>query len=169
MEKHLEPDLWLTGIIERPVFSYDPSFSGRHEALRSLPKGAFVYAKVPVDDSQLVQSVESYGFHLVDTNIILEKKSPEPWSKCGWSSIAPAKPGDRDKVTELARRCFKFSRFHLDPMIPREVADTIKAAWAGNFFSGERGELMLVARRETEVVGFLQCLVTDKELTVDLL
>ncbi len=50
-----------------------------------------------------------------------------------------------------------------------DLANRIKAEWAANFFKGKRGDLMVVARREGRVVGFLQCLKSpDGTLVIDL-
>ena len=61
------------------------------------------------------------------------------------------------------------SRFHLDPRIPRETAHRIKARWAENYFTGERGDAMVVARRGSETAGFLQLLRGDAVLVIDLI
>ena len=70
----------------------------------------------------------------------------------------------------IAARSFRTSRFHLDPSIPNETADRIKAAWAENYFAGHRGDLMLIAEQDGEVAGFLQALRGSNDtLVIDLL
>jgi ribosomal protein S18 acetylase RimI-like enzyme len=73
-------------------------------------------------------------------------------------------------VVGLARRSFIYSRFHLDKAIPRETADTLKAEWVGNYFTGKRGDQMVVALVDGTIVGFLQLLYgRDKTVTIDLI
>lgn len=131
----------------------------------------FVSAKVPVSDPACVAALEDLGLRLVDTNVQLERGFDAPWTETsaeaghaiGWSTAE-----DRKAVAHLAGRSFRFSRFHLDPRIPREAADRTKARWAENFFTAERGDAMVVARREGEVVGFLLLLHAGSDLVIDL-
>lgn len=131
----------------------------------------FVSAKVPTPDTACVAALEGLGFRVVDTNVQLERELAAPWPKSptaagyavGWSA-----PEDQEAVAHLAGQSFRSSRFHLDPRIPREAADRVKACWAANFFSGERGNAMAVAHREDEAVGFLLLLHAGSELVIDL-
>ena len=54
-------------------------------------------------------------------------------------------------------------------MISNEIADTIKRKWAGNFFRGQRGDRMIVATFNEQVVGFLQLLCRKPTLIIDLI
>ena len=58
----------------------------------------------------------------------------------------------------------------MDPRIPGELADAIKARWAENYFRGERGDRMVVAGCKGRVEGFLQLLYgNEKTLVIDLI
>jgi ribosomal protein S18 acetylase RimI-like enzyme len=85
-------------------------------------------------------------------------------------TVRLAKPEDKSKVKALAGSCFRYSRFHLDPAVGLELANKIKAEWAGNFFDGKRGQAMIVAQKGNDIVGFLQ-LLDDKKgtITIDLI
>jgi ribosomal protein S18 acetylase RimI-like enzyme len=77
---------------------------------------------------------------------------------------------DEKQIRNLANRSFKYSRFHLDPSIPDEVANRIKNEWAGNFFAGNRGQQMVIAANDNRILGFAQLLfVKDKSITIDLI
>jgi ribosomal protein S18 acetylase RimI-like enzyme len=81
-----------------------------------------------------------------------------------------ARAGDREAVASLAGRAFRFSRFHLDPAIPRGLADRVKAGWAANFFAGARGDAMVVAEQDGAVAGFLLLLRGPSDgVTIDLI
>jgi ribosomal protein S18 acetylase RimI-like enzyme len=70
----------------------------------------------------------------------------------------------------LAANSFDHSRLHLDPAIPRAVADRSRAEWAGNFFAGRHGDHMIVGESDGALAGFAQLLgPSDGVLTIDLI
>jgi ribosomal protein S18 acetylase RimI-like enzyme len=131
----------------------------------------FLDAKVPAADVACVAALTDLRFRVIDTNVQLERAwDPPPQPKCADGyEIAFATPADRSGVERVARKSFEFSRFHLDPQIPRETADRIKARWADNFFTGERGDAMAVARHGGEIAGFLQLIAAERTLVIDLI
>jgi ribosomal protein S18 acetylase RimI-like enzyme len=62
---------------------------------------------------------------------------------------------------EIAGTCFRYSRFHLDPRVPREIADRIKREWIRNYATKRRGERLLVASLEGRPAGFLAVLASE--------
>ncbi|MFV1852246.1 MAG: N-acetyltransferase family protein [Thalassospira sp.] len=58
-------------------------------------------------------------------------------------------------MVEIARSAFSFTRFHRDRRLGTEIGDLVKAAWVQNYFRGQRGDGMLVAHMDDQVVGFL--------------
>lgn len=131
----------------------------------------FVYVKVPVDKSNVVNQLMQIGFKLVDTNLQFEKVvSKTPAINTGSTTIRLAQPGDEQQIAELAERSFCYSRFHADIAISDLQANEIKADWSRSFFQGERGDAMVVAVDEDRIVGFLLSLLTaDDVLVIDLI
>ena len=131
----------------------------------------FCYSKVSPSELASLHALESYGFHLVDTNVQL-RKNVSVWSsasKHSDDSIRWAKPSDEQDVARCAAEELTCSRFHLDPLVTAESANGLKREWARNYFLGKRGDAMVVAEREGRVVGFLQILCSEpKEWTIDL-
>ncbi len=128
----------------------------------------FAYCKVPVTAGGRTQLLARCGFDLVDTAVTFERAGP------GRDAGTPAllrfvRPEDADAVAAVAGAAFRWSRFHQDPAIAPAVADRIKAAWAGNFFSGRRGTHMVVAEIDRRVAGFLQLIRADGALVIDLI
>jgi ribosomal protein S18 acetylase RimI-like enzyme len=162
----LTADAWLSGIMARPVHRVAVGPTGARGI--SGPRG-FYYARVPASDVAAVHELSALGFRPVDTGMTLEGKviagaRSEP------ASVREARPEDRAGVTALARRGFSQSRFHLDPDIPKSLADEIKAQWAGNYFAGKRGDHMIVCDGERGLAGFLQLLdADDGSLVIDLI
>ena len=72
-------------------------------------------------------------------------------------------------LPDLAGRCFEHNRFHLDPAIPKQVADRIKRDWVASYLRGIRGDELLVAERGNEQVGFLAVLVRREVAVIDLI
>lgn len=189
LQNNFIKDPWLSDIlgIETLRLKIDESFVkeliSNQEARAALRKRqqerVFMYAKVPTTHLSCAQLLEDHDFHLIDTNVILEKqilseksKKKKPMYeilKGGKWEIRFAEPRDEAGTVILAKHCFFFSRFHLDPCIPDETADTIKAQWAGNYFRGKRGDLMIVALKDGVVSGFLQLLRQGSTLVIDLI
>lgn len=116
--------------------------------------------------------LQDLGFCVIDTNVQLSLTNLADFqftSSITGYQFREAKESDRPAVEAIAGDAFSQTRFHLDPLISNHVADGLKAKWAGNYFSGERGDGMIVALKDTEVVGFLQYFVSDRSLTIDLI
>jgi len=172
MALSLSEDNWLSERLEKQAFRLDMPTDDILAAdlrpiLGSFNAPCFVYCKAPAAQMRTVHALEGNGFRLVDTLLTLERPMSPPVPGNGGARVA--EPEDRSAVVQVARESFSFSRFHADPGIEREVADNIKADWAGNFFSGQRGDAMLVAEAQDRIVGFLQLLSSAETLIVDLI
>ncbi len=168
----LNEDNWLSERLEKQTFRLDVPTDGILAAdlrlsLGRLDAPCFVYCKVPAAETRTVHALEGNGFRLVDTLLTLERPMSPLVPGNGGARLA--EPEERSAVVQVARESFSFSRFHADPGIDREVADNIKADWAGNFFSGQRGDAMLVAEAQHRIVGFLQLLSRAETLIIDLI
>ncbi len=168
-------DAWLSEQMGRPCYMLRLAASGVSADVaaaleRVLATDAFVTAKLATNDVATVIALERAGFSVIDTQVVLEASTLET-PKPAAVRVREARDEDRARVEDIARRSFRFTRFHLDPRIDRSVADEIKAQWAGNFFRGKRGDALVVAEREGEVCGFNQLLFQDggETLTIDLI
>ncbi len=189
MQFPLIQDPWLSGILEKETWRVElaESFvreltdnrSFREAFVKRQQGRVFMYSKAPTTQLSWVHLLEDLDFHLIDTNVTfakpirvreMEKKMAirEITVGGGWE-IRFAKPGDEEGTTTLAGNCFRYSRFHLDPAISREKADTVKAQWAGNYFRGKRGDYMVLALKDGFIAGFLQVLRQERTLIIDLI
>jgi ribosomal protein S18 acetylase RimI-like enzyme len=114
------------------------------------------------------------GFRMIDINVQLDAPADTIRSAALPSIgsdiwIRDAAAADRDSVERVASVNLVTSRYHLDPQINPAAASRFKAAWAGNFFDGTRGQRLLVAERYGAVGGFLQVLEADEVGTIDLI
>jgi len=172
MDIHFAEDNFLSLELKRHVFklSLDDSVAGAgiSEWLDSAPCPLLVYAKVSVEDIARLSMLETAGFRVVDVNVQMEMPAGgHPLS--GNTIIREAVQEDRSSVERIASGSFVYSRFHLDPAIPDELANNIKGKWAGNYFDGRRGSNMIVAEAEGTIAGFLQLLRHEDVLTIDLI
>lgn len=167
-------DKWLGSLLNRKVYKVDwaklhaqgdECVSVLHDYQSASP--VFMYAKSSVSECRCIGDLEKNGFCLVDINVQFEKNIQR--HKDLPKGIRWASPCDKSHVMDLARRNFHYSRFHLDPHFSKEEANTIKAEWAGNFFSGQRGDSMVIAEDKDRIVGFLQLIHKQDLLVIDLI
>lgn len=167
-------DAWLSRVMARTVRCVNGTVEkdGEMLAQRTLQqitdRPGFSYARVPTHHVRTSQLLERSGFHVVDAGITLETREvPERGGEAGRARLARAE--DQSTVEEIARRSFIYSRFHLDPGIPKHLADEIKTQWVGNYFRGQRGNYMVVGERAGQVTGFLQLINAPGALVIDLI
>ncbi len=167
-------DKWLSAILKQDVYKIvvDGLFienKGKNIIKHLQKKEGFLYSKIPVEAIHKIEFIEELDFNLIDTNVVLKKAVSSYYDPKSDLSLRFASCGDHDRVVELSRKGFAFSRFHLDKKFPIEIANTIKAEWAKSFFSGHRGICMVVAEIDNRIAGFLQLLKKDfSTLVIDL-
>ena len=175
MDLALHPDKWLSINLKKPAYklTVHPETSitapdlGRRIRKALNTEACFVYCKVPTTEVTVIHALEAASFHLVDTSLTMKKPLDDNASQTPSTRFAHV--NDLTAVGRIAEQNFSYSRFHMDPLIPTAQANTIKKNWAINFFSGKRGDSMVVAEQEGEVAGFLQLIRVGPDLIIDLL
>ena len=166
-------DDWLSECLLRPAFHLSWSAAEESpprcpdEVLASVPPRSFVDTRVPTDEVGLLHELVDAGFRPVETNVTLQRGLPMDPPRT--DAVRFAEKGDREVVREIARSGLVSSRFHLDPLVEKEVSRNLKARWADDFFLGARGDWMVVANAAAACAGFLQLLARDKTLLIDLI
>lgn len=164
-----QPDPWLGNILGRPALRLTRSASADDWISRLARENLFVTAKIPAADVGSSIYLQSLGFRIVDAMLTFDAaRIAAPTAD---ARVRFAQARDRNQVVRIAGTSFEFTRFHLDPAIPKPVACKVKEAWAGNFFDGGRGDGMVVAEQSGAIAGFLQLLWSPggEELQVDLI
>jgi GNAT superfamily N-acetyltransferase len=158
-------DPWLAERLTMPVLTFeagdDPAAVARAAADRAP---AFAQAKVACDDVCTAGALQDAGFRVVDVNVSLS--CPTRTGHASPGHVDEARAPDRDAVLDIAERHFTVSRFHRDPRIPPAAAGAIKRDWAAAYLDGQRGERLLVARRDGRPVGFLGVLAPEAGVRV---
>ena len=134
-------------------------------------KRSNIFLDIQVDASwiTLSRACEAAGFRLADTRVQLSRQGTPDVRHPALGRLRAARAEDRDAVAGLAARSLRGSRFHQDPFIASELADGLKAAWAVNYFTGRRGDGMVVADTEEGVAGFLLFLRRNGTMVIDLI
>lgn len=172
----VQHDPFASRIFERDVFALTCAQHGAalEEALPGVlaeyreKRPVLICAKVPTANVGTVACLEALGFGVVETNVTLKRQVQGAGSLRGACEVGFAVPEDEAGVRAVAGSAFRYSRFHVDPRMDNAMADRFKSEWAGNFFSGKRGDHMVVARMDGRVAGFLQLLQRDGVLVIDL-
>lgn len=180
-KKYLSHDEWLSKILGRETYRIivDQDFLNESKSIISKQireihklqsRRVFMYAKVSSSFIPGIKFLEMMGFNLVDNNIIFEKPIASSHIFGCESVVRNAVSQDRNRVVDIARRNFAFSRFHLDPDIPNSIANRIKAEWVKSYFSGKRGNEVIVAEIKGKIAGFLLIMYDqNKDLIIDLI
>ncbi|PCJ99947.1 MAG: hypothetical protein COA45_03800 [Zetaproteobacteria bacterium] len=163
MRRH--DDKWLSEIFGYPAFRIEVT----GEESLDLTAPCFAYAKVDVQDIDAAKTLTNRGFFIVDTNVSYISTRAMAQNPAENIVIRAAKSEDKDSVRQIAGEAFSLTRFHADPCIDNAMADQIKSDWAGNYFSGDRGDEMLVAEKGGQVIGFNQILIRDGVAIIDLI
>jgi ribosomal protein S18 acetylase RimI-like enzyme len=153
-------DSWLAERFGHPVYTIDAKIEpGELKAFSADAPGMY-QARVPAGEVGAVQGLCRAGMYVVDLNLTLGR---QPNTVAPPSGVRGAVPLDRQDVLAIAESSFRWSRFHLDPAVPPEVANRIKRDWAESYFEGTRGEELLVAVHDGRPVGFLAILGAEED------
>lgn len=168
-------DAFLSEILERPVIrlAANPSGDPLSVLLENQSLQTLSFLRCPLDQTGLLHHLQSSGFMLADILLgfacnpqeITSLSQEPPLANTIRSSI----PDDCPAVAAIAENSFRWSRFHRDPFILETKANLIKRRWTENFFSGQRGQSLLVAEENGQIHGFLLALETEREHIIDLI
>jgi len=176
----LYADPWLSAIMQREVLRVDLAPDRERadfveELLTDLRgrKHAFYYAKVDCEDVRTARGLTLAGFDVVDVNVTFALGRSEDAQGCRDEiEIRQAAPDDGPAILEVAESCFRYSRFHLDPLVPAALAHRIKREWIANYLAKQRGDRLFVALLGGRPVGFLAALSSgaahERTATIDL-
>lgn len=164
----LTQDAWLSGLIGRPAYHLSTPSQVIAAPRTVLPQESpvFVDTKVPADAPHLAFPLHQVGFVTVDTNLLFSRPTAQNQPPL-FSRFAT--PDDLPHISWMGEYCFRFSRFHMDPKIGEKTGNAVKKAWVENYFTGKRGDYMVVAEIDGRVAGFTQLLSRDNDLVIDLI
>ena len=165
---HLEADSWLSAVLERQAWNVVAGGGAPLLSDLSRAAGHFATAKIAATDPGEVEALQRMGFRVVDTALTLDVE--RVIARASSVRVRFATQADKAGVQAIAGSAFRYSRFHLDPRVPKALADKVKWSWAGNWFDGGRGDGMVVAEDANRALaGFLLLRWGSREhLAIDL-
>jgi ribosomal protein S18 acetylase RimI-like enzyme len=158
----LRRDGWLSDVLGFAVYATNSAGEVPGDDGRSL-----TYSKIDVADTKTAARLTSQGFAVVDVNLTFAHFGDRPATSSG-VVVEPARPKHFEALVDIAGRCFRFSRFHLDPRLSGELADRIKREWIRSYVQGRRGVELLAAVDDGTPVGFLAVLESGDARIIDL-
>jgi ribosomal protein S18 acetylase RimI-like enzyme len=155
----IREDAWLSERLGHPVYTVEPDIDSGELSRHIAGREAATYqAKVPTDRVDLVRGLTDAGLYVVDVNVTLGRRPDGTAEGADPYEVCEAQAEHTGDVLEIAGSAFRYSRFHLDPLVPDEVANRIKRDWVESYVRGARGEKLLVALQNERPVGFLAVL-----------
>lgn len=148
-------------MLDRRVVSFAPQREldvAKAERHIAESPGSLYYSKLPTSDVAMAQALTGIGFAPVDVAVTLSRHTRPPESRSAEVEIAPALPEHHEAVVAIAGTAFRWTRFHLDPLLPDDLADRVKREWVRNCLGGGRGIGVKVALAGGRVAGFLAVL-----------
>lgn len=158
----LHKDEWLSRYFKGGAYVYSNSKLVQND---QLPEG-FVFSKVPLEDLVEVNHLILNGFRLIEVSVFFEQKKLMPYQEYQDLDIGFVHEEEEPGVIEIAKNAFLSSRFYRDQYIEKRIAQQIKMDWVKSFFSKQRGDGMIVARINQQLVGFLLLI---NHTTIDLI
>jgi ribosomal protein S18 acetylase RimI-like enzyme len=184
----IKSDEWLTNTLEFPTYRFDVENDAaearlhwetvHRQDLKTFDKRAFYYAKIPSSRWELLVPIMKEGFSLLGASMRfrLPHDAPLHWRKrdisAGFFKYHSdwIYDQDREAIEKIAATRFKYDRFHEDPEISDQLADTVKLRWVQNYLNEAReGGQLFWAKEKAEVIGFLAALTQDRDTTIDLI
>jgi ribosomal protein S18 acetylase RimI-like enzyme len=175
----LYKDAWLSDEIGKNVYQLKICNFSEKVFLKTWKKfraenaneSYLVYSKISTNSMNIIHCLDKANFKLIDTNVQFElnnNKLSDNQQKNDLE-ICYAENKYKQDLEKIAKDNFHYSRFHLDPLIDNDIANQIKQNWVKSYFFGKRGDKMLMALLNKRPVGFLQLIVKEKELIIDLI
>ena len=109
-----------------------------------------------------VRALAEAGFYVTDVNVTFAAATADIQAARGEVAVMEARPDQQEAVLDIAGTAFRYSRFHLDPLLRAGLADRIKREWIRSYFQKARGDRLLVALVDDRPAGFLAALVADR-------
>ena len=168
----INEDAWLSEIFGHAVFRLQLSDYDTPERAATLIRNhveehrpAMYYVRVGTDQVDAVRAFGQVGMYVVDVNVTLRLASARSSAleRPNYPvQVREAAPSEYKALLAIAGSCFRYSRFHLDPEVPADVAHRVKYEWIRSYTRGQRGDKLYAALLDGQPVGFLAVLCLDR-------
>ncbi len=119
----------------------------------------YLISRLHSADLSGIHALEANGFELIDgiqTFSMPLNAGQAPRLDPAWR-VRLYEPQDRQRILAIARASYVFDRFHNDPHIPRQTADSVNEHWVENCCLGTAADAVLVALDGDIPIGYVTC------------
>ena len=149
--------LWSTGCYEDALEIQQALLAAITEQCRR-DHVTTLHTRVSLGNMSTIHALESVGFQLIVVArryYFTTNRTPPPLKDL--VSVRPAQAADLEALQAIARTAFFPSRYSLDPRFPRPRVRDLYATWVENACRGSVQDVVIVAERHGNVVGFVTC------------
>ena len=163
MKFRIKSDPWLEKILKRKCYNLKLDRKNGKKFL-SFPTG-FITCKLDSNHFKESLYLQSKNFFFIDNQLTFTWKFSETKFQkiCDFATIH-----DKDNLLKLSN-FLNNSRFHIDKNISSTESKMIKEHWIKNFFSGQRGDGLIISKEKNIINGFLLYLKKKENLIIDLI
>jgi dTDP-4-amino-4,6-dideoxy-D-galactose acyltransferase len=118
-----------------------------------------VTARLETADLSGTHALENAGFITIDGILTFIRGTADVQATIPGGDIQLRLAGleDSEATADLARVAYIYDRFHADPVISKQKANELHAAWLRNSCAGKAADSVVVGYRNKELVGFVTC------------
>ncbi len=119
----------------------------------------YVFTRLNAANMTGLHVLERGGFITVDNLLTFAMTDPGPQGipENRDIELTPATPNDLPALRSIAAESFRFDRFHNDPLISADTADSMHAEWIENQVCHSLADQVIVAREGDRQLGFITC------------
>lgn len=155
-----------SGIFGAPVWRLDdPSRAAEIVELANRENVALINCRLPEGKGS---SPSQVGFRHVETLVTLET-SLKSQEMPGQVMLAKRTDQEAEQCAAIAQNCFRYDRYHADPMIDDAIADRIKGDWMRNSVLGRADAVLLALGDVGNIAGFNACMFNGEAAIIDLI
>lgn len=122
-----------------------------------------LYFLADADDDLTVRIAEAQRFHFVDIRVSFEKQldgAPAQMVEPNAERIRPATLDDIPALQEIARTCYRHTRFYYDAHFPVQRADALYGTWIEKSCKGY-ADMVFVGTAGDKPAGYISCHLPD--------
>ena len=165
-------DPWLSKLLGKNCYNISGSIGAGFS--KTFDHNCFYQAKRDIQNIFDISDFIHAGFQIIshDATLILKRQDfhriLNRQSKIAVSLVDSEYTPEKE-LMKIAQNSFEYDRFHQDPEIPEIMGDEIKNRWLLNFFSGQRGNHLFLAKYNGADAGFLLLILKDDQAIIDLI
>ena len=156
-------DKWLSEATQMNCYNVPDQVLNNKSRLGNFIGPTLLTAKINSNEKTKIHALLNIGFEIWDTNLkfevlgsrIIDKEDEKMNGNIQIDFIKEKSEAQQKQLEEIAKESLTFSRFNYDTNLPFGCGQKIKESWARAIYEGKRGNGLLLAKDDNQVVGFL--------------